>query len=73
MFGFLALIANANSISRRIASDREGLSFCCAAQLSMWALNAGGSRSANTGFPQFVGGHVFFVIRELTFALFCIT
>ena len=31
-FVFLASIAKANGISRRIASEREGLSFCCLAQ-----------------------------------------
>ncbi len=34
-FVFLASIAKANGISRRIASEREGLSFCCLAQLSV--------------------------------------
>jgi hypothetical protein len=33
LFGFLALIAKANWISRRMASGREGLSFCCLARL----------------------------------------
>jgi hypothetical protein len=55
LFDFLALIASATSISRRIASDREGLSFCCLAQLSISALNPGGSRSASTGLSP-VGG-----------------
>ena len=49
LFGFLALIAKAPSTSRRIASDREGLSFCCLAQLSISVLSAGGSRSASIG------------------------
>ena len=35
VLGFLALIANANSTSRRIAPEREALSFCCFAQASM--------------------------------------
>jgi hypothetical protein len=55
VFGFLALVDNAISISRRIASEREGLSFCCLAQLSISALSVGGSRSANTGVSP-VGG-----------------
>ncbi len=44
IFCLLALQASANSIRRRIASEREGLSFCCLAQLSISDLSAGGSR-----------------------------
>ena len=32
-----------------MASERDGLSFCCVAQLSMADLSAGGSRSVSTG------------------------
>jgi hypothetical protein len=39
--GFLGFAFSAISISRRIASEREGLSICCFAQLSTFDLNAG--------------------------------
>ena len=45
----LVLVVNAISIRRRIASDREGLSFCCLAQLSIANLSAIGSRKVRTG------------------------
>jgi hypothetical protein len=60
VLGFLALIANANSSSRRIATDREGLSFSCWAHLSISALNAGGSRTASTGLSPVRGRPRFF-------------
>jgi hypothetical protein len=41
--------ARANSIRRRIASEREGLSPCCLAEVSMAAQSAGESRIADTG------------------------
>jgi hypothetical protein len=66
LFDFLALIANATSISRRIASDREGLSFCCLDQLSISALNPGGSRIDSTGSRPVAGRPGFFGI---TFSL----
>jgi hypothetical protein len=46
---FLACAAIPSSISRRIASEREGLSFCCLAQFSIADLMAGGSRTVSTG------------------------
>ena len=58
-FAFSAL--NANSISRRMASDREGLSFCFLAHFSISDLTASGNRSASTGSrpvagrPRFLG------------------
>lgn len=48
-FCLLALAASAYSISRRIASEREGLSFCCLAQLSILDLSADGSRTVRIG------------------------
>jgi hypothetical protein len=47
-FFLLVLIASANSRRRRIASEREGLSLCRLAQLSIADLSAGGSRTAET-------------------------
>ena len=35
LLGSLDLVVRANSINRRIASERDGLSICCMAQLSM--------------------------------------
>src|SRR5262249_46839829 len=43
------LAARALSISRRIASDREGLSFCCLAQFSIADLTVSGRRTVRTG------------------------
>jgi hypothetical protein len=40
---------SAISIKRRIASEREGLSFCCLAQFSMANRVLGGSRTVRTG------------------------
>jgi hypothetical protein len=48
-FRFVALAANPSSSSRRIASDREGLSCCCLAQFSIADLIARGSRTVRTG------------------------
>ena len=45
VYCLLALGFSAKLIRRRIASEREGLPFCCLAQFS--DLGAGGSRSAN--------------------------
>jgi len=58
----LALAASANSIKRRIASERDGLSFCCLAQLSIADLSAGGSRSASMGSRPVAGRPGFFGI-----------
>jgi hypothetical protein len=69
-FGFSPLIANATSISRRIASDRDGLSFCCLAQRSMSDLNAGGSRSASTGLSPVRGRPRFFRNTGIDFLMF---
>src|ERR1700730_18083356 len=46
VFCLLALVASANSIRRRIASERDGSSFCLA-QLSIADLSAGGSRTVS--------------------------
>src|SRR5262249_27665436 len=43
------LTLSANSTSWRIASEREGLSGCCFAQVSIADLNAGERRIADTG------------------------
>ncbi len=43
------LAASAISISRRIASDREGLPFCRLAQFSMASRVLGGRRTVRTG------------------------
>ena len=49
LFRLLALAANAYSISRRIASERDGLSFCRLAHLSMASRVLGGRRTVRTG------------------------
>ena len=73
-FCILALTARAITIRRRIASEREGLSFCRLAQLSMSDLSAGGSRNCQHGILPRAGDHVFFVLRELTSSpIICIT
>ena len=46
---FFDLAASANSISCRIASERESLSGCCFAQASIADLSAGERRIADTG------------------------
>ena len=46
------LLANAISIRRRIASEREGLSFCCLAQFSIANLVLGANRTVRTGSGQ---------------------
>jgi hypothetical protein len=43
------LTVRASSIRRRIASDRDGLSFCCLAQLSIADLSVTGRRTVRTG------------------------
>jgi hypothetical protein len=43
------LVIRAISISRRIASERVGLSFCCFAQVSIVDLSSTGSRIVRTG------------------------
>jgi len=43
------LAARALSIRRRIASEREGLSFCCFAQVSIADLTVSGRRTVSTG------------------------
>jgi hypothetical protein len=63
VFRLLTLEAGANSIRRRIASEREGLSFCCLAQLSISDLSAGGSRSANA---QRSASGFFFILAALS-------
>ena len=61
-FRLLALTARANSIRRRIASDRDGLSCWCLAQFSMADLSAGGSRTVSTGSRPVAGRPGFFGI-----------
>src|SRR5271166_5948554 len=61
------LALSANSTNWRIASEREGLSGCCFAQVSIADLSAGESRIADTGSlpvagrPLFLFGSTFFV------------
>jgi hypothetical protein len=57
---FFCFAFNANSISRRIASEREGLSFSCSAQVSMADLSAHGSRTVRTGSRPVAGLPGFF-------------
>ena len=59
-FRFVALAANPSSSSRRIASDREGLSCCCLAQFSIADLIAHGSRTVRTGSRPVAGRPGFF-------------
>jgi hypothetical protein len=59
-FRLLALVANANSSRRRIASEREGLSFCRLAQLSIADRSGGGSRTVRTGSLPVAGRPGFF-------------
>jgi hypothetical protein len=61
VFCLLALVASANSIRRRIASERDGSSFCLA-QLSIADLSAGGSRTVSTGSRPVAGRPGFFGI-----------
>jgi hypothetical protein len=63
---FFCFAFNANSISRRIASEREGLSFSCSAQVSMADLSARGSRTVRTGSRPVAGLPGFFGV---TFSL----
>jgi hypothetical protein len=60
------LLANAMSIRRRIASEREGLSFCCLAQFSIANLVLGASRTVRTGSRPVAGRPGFFGV---TFSL----
>jgi hypothetical protein len=61
------LALSANSTSWRIASEREGLSGCCFAQVSIADLSSGESRIADTGSlpvagrPRFLFGSTLFV------------
>ena len=64
---FLALVANALSIRRRIASDREGLSFCCLAQFSMANRVLGGSCTVRTGSCPVAGRPRFFGVTVIDF------
>src|SRR5215469_6480359 len=64
------LALSANSTSWRIASEREGLSGCCFAQVSIADLSVGERRIADTGSlpvagrPRFLFGSTFFVDRD---------
>jgi hypothetical protein len=62
---FFDLAASANSIRRRIASDREGLSFCCLAQLSMASRVLGGRRTVKTGSWPVAGRPRFFGVTVI--------
>jgi hypothetical protein len=56
------LAARAISISRRIASERDGLSFCSLAQFSTAILVADGSRKVKTGSWPVAGRPLFLCI-----------
>jgi hypothetical protein len=67
------LALSANSTSWRIASEREGLSGCCFAQVSIADLSAGERRIADTGSlpvagrPLFLFGSTFFIDMDCIF------
>ena len=64
---FFNLLPSANSIRRRIASEREGLSSCCLAQLSIADVIAGGSRTVKTGSCPVAGRPRFFCVTAIDF------
>jgi hypothetical protein len=59
------LLANAISIRRRIASEREGLSFCCLAQFSIANRVPDGSRTVRTGSWPVAGRPRFFGVTVI--------
>ena len=61
---------NANSMSRRAASDRDGLSGCFCAQSSTRAINSLGARIGSTGSMPVAGRPRFFVARKLSLTRF---
>jgi hypothetical protein len=58
---FLAVVARAISIRRRIASERDGLSLCCLAQFSIADLTVSGRRTVRTGSRPVAGRPGFLV------------
>jgi hypothetical protein len=65
---FLVLVANAISTRRRIATEREGLSGCCFAQLSIADFKGNESRIADTGSCPVAGRPRFFRTTGIDFA-----
>ena len=61
------LALSANSTSWRIASEREGLSGCCFAQVSIADRSAGESRIADTGSCPVAGRPRFFRTTDIDF------
>src|SRR5215471_6099408 len=59
------LPTRAISIRRRIASERDGLSFCCLAQFSMANRVLGGSRTVRTGSWPVAGRPRFFGVTVI--------
>jgi hypothetical protein len=68
----LSLKFKPSSISRRTASERDGLSGCFCAQSSTRAINSVGARTGSTGAMPVAGRPRFFVARKLflTLAIF---
>jgi hypothetical protein len=60
---------SAFSISRRMASDLDGVSFCFAAHASILAANSGASRIDVTGVMPVGAGPRFFRITGIAFAM----
>ena len=58
-----------SSISRRTASERDGLSGCFCAQTSTRAINSLGARTGSTGAMPVAGRPRFFVARKLSLTL----
>ena len=61
--------ARASSTRRRIAAEREGLSSCCLAQLSICDLRTGDNRTAVTGSWPVAGRPRFFRITGIDFTI----
>src|SRR5262249_20364349 len=64
---FLPLAFTPNSTSRRIATERDGLSGCCFAHASIADLSSGDSRIADTGSCPVAGRPRFFRITGIDF------
>src|SRR5262249_603604 len=69
----LDLALSANSTTWRIASEREGLSGCCFAQVSIATLVAGETRTVRTGSWPVAGRPLFLCITGIDFAIICDT
>jgi hypothetical protein len=69
LFCLFDLVASANSTSRRIASERDGLSGSCLAQLSIAALSESERRMADTGSCPVAGRPLFFRTTGIDFLL----